>query len=103
VVTTVRSLEKAEDIQRAHPGIPKSALDFAIVKDIAQEGVFDEVVKSDPPFEAVVSHLKRSFALKRQSEHRLSSRFTLRRHTTTTRQTPERTCLTQLYWALWAF
>lgn len=32
----------------------KDKLDFAIVKDIAQKGAFDEAVKSDPPFEAVI-------------------------------------------------
>ncbi|RFU34183.1 hypothetical protein B7463_g2155, partial [Scytalidium lignicola] len=54
VVTTVRSIEKAEKIRKAYPNVPKSSLDFVIVKDIAQEGAFDEVVKSDPPFEAVI-------------------------------------------------
>jgi hypothetical protein len=53
-VTTVRSQEKADKIAEAHPDVPKSKLGFAIVEDIAQEGAFDEAVKSDPPFEAVI-------------------------------------------------
>ncbi|KIW08307.1 uncharacterized protein PV09_01226 [Verruconis gallopava] len=54
VVTTVRSQEKADKIAKAHPTYGKDKLDFAIVEDIAQEGAFDEAVKSDPPFEAVI-------------------------------------------------
>ncbi|KAI9820201.1 MAG: methylglyoxal reductase (NADPH-dependent) gre2 [Pycnora praestabilis] len=54
VVTTVRSPEKASKIKDAHPNAPKDKLDFAIVKDIAQVGAFDEAVKSNPPFEAVI-------------------------------------------------
>ncbi|KAI9732521.1 MAG: methylglyoxal reductase (NADPH-dependent) gre2 [Cirrosporium novae-zelandiae] len=55
VVTSVRSLEKAKQIQAAHPDIPKSKLDFAIVEDIAQPGAFDEAVKSDPHGIAVIT------------------------------------------------
>ena len=51
VVTTVRSDEKGEFLVKAHPG---KKLSYVIVKDIAQEGAFDEAVKSDPPFDAVV-------------------------------------------------
>lgn len=54
VVTTVRSQEKADKIKEAHPQVGKDKLDFAIVEDIAHEGAFDEAVKSDPPFEAVI-------------------------------------------------
>jgi len=54
IVTTVRSQEKADKIKEAHPGVPKTKLDFAIVEDIAQEGAFDKAVISDPPFEAVI-------------------------------------------------
>jgi hypothetical protein len=54
VVTTVRSQEKANTIKEAHPNVPKEKLDFAIVEDIAKVGAFDEAVKSDPPFEAVI-------------------------------------------------
>ena len=32
----------------------KDKLDFAIVEDIAKENAFDEAVKSDPPFEALI-------------------------------------------------
>jgi len=53
-VTTVRSQEKANKIREAHSNLGKDKLDFAIVEDIAVEGAFDEAVKSDPPFEAVV-------------------------------------------------
>lgn len=52
-MTTVRSQEKADKIKEAHPKAGDK-LSFAIVKDIAQEGAFDEAVKSDPPFEAVI-------------------------------------------------
>ncbi|KAI5309802.1 methylglyoxal reductase (NADPH-dependent) gre2 [Ascosphaera atra] len=54
VVTTVRSQQKADKIREAHPGVPESKLAFAIVPDIAQPDAFDEAVKSDPPFEAVI-------------------------------------------------
>jgi len=54
VVTTVRSQEKAQKIKDAHPKASKETLDFAIVEDIAKEGAFDEAVKSNPPFEAVI-------------------------------------------------
>ncbi|KAJ9138809.1 Methylglyoxal reductase (NADPH-dependent) gre2 [Pleurostoma richardsiae] len=54
VVTTVRSQSKAAKIKEAHPSYGKDKLDFAIVPDIAVEGAFDEAVKSDPPFEAVI-------------------------------------------------
>lgn len=54
VVTTVRSQEKADRIKAAHPSYAKDKLDFSIVPDIAQEAAFDEAVKSDPPFEAVI-------------------------------------------------
>jgi len=54
VVTTVRSQEKANKIKEAHSDVGKDKLDFAIVEDIAQPNAFDEAVKSDPPFEAVL-------------------------------------------------
>lgn len=54
VVTTVRSQEKANKIKEAHPNVSEKQLSFAIVEDIAQEGAFDQAVKSDPPFEAVI-------------------------------------------------
>lgn len=54
VVFTVRSNEKGQKILDNHPGVPTSKLSYVLVKDIAQEGAFNEAVKSDPPFEAVI-------------------------------------------------
>ena len=54
VVTTVRSQAKADKIKEAYPKLDKSQLDFAIVEYIAQPNAFDEAIKSDPPFEAVI-------------------------------------------------
>jgi nucleoside-diphosphate-sugar epimerase len=54
VVTTVRSQENANKIREAHPNVPKSRLDFAIMEDIAKEGAFDEEVTSNTLFEAVI-------------------------------------------------
>ncbi|KAI1982577.1 Glycine-rich RNA-binding protein 2, mitochondrial [Ophidiomyces ophidiicola] len=54
VVTTVRSPEKAQRIRDAHPGVPPSTLDFAIVPDIAQPNAFDKAVVSEPPFDIVI-------------------------------------------------
>lgn len=55
VVTTVRTQEKADKIEADNKeAVEKDQLGFAIVPDIAQEGAFDEAVKSDPPFEVVL-------------------------------------------------
>ncbi|KAL4927618.1 mitochondrial 37S ribosomal protein bS1m [Aspergillus undulatus] len=54
VVTTVRSEEKGDKILAAHPNTPKEKLSYVIVKDIAQDGAFDEAVKSNPPFDYVL-------------------------------------------------
>jgi nucleoside-diphosphate-sugar epimerase len=54
VVTTVRSDEKGQKLLENHPSVPQSKLSYVIVKDIAVEGAFDEAVKSDPLFDAVV-------------------------------------------------
>ncbi|KAL4914696.1 NAD(P)-binding protein [Aspergillus aurantiobrunneus] len=54
VVTTVRSEEKGDKILAAHPNTPKEKLSYVIVKDIAQNGTFDEAVKSNPPFDYVL-------------------------------------------------
>lgn len=54
VVFTVRSDEKGQKILNNHPGTPSTKLSYVIVRDIAQEGAFDEAVKSDPPFDAVL-------------------------------------------------
>jgi hypothetical protein len=53
----VRSQEKADRIAKANSKYGKDKLDFAIVPDIAQEDAFEEAIKSDPPFEAVVRDL----------------------------------------------
>jgi len=53
VVTTVRTQEKADKIKEQYTKYADK-LSFAIVPDIAQPGAFDEAVKSDPPFEAVL-------------------------------------------------
>lgn len=54
VVTTVRSSDKADLIRTTHPGIPNSKLDVVIVEDIAKVGCFDDAVRADPPFDAVI-------------------------------------------------
>lgn len=54
VVGTVRSQEKADKIKAQYKGKYEDKLSFVIVPDIAQPGAFDEAVKSDPPFEAVL-------------------------------------------------
>ncbi|CAI6340362.1 unnamed protein product [Periconia digitata] len=55
VVTTVRTQEKADKIKLDHKSeVENGQLGFTIVPDIAQEGAFDEAVKSEPPFEAVL-------------------------------------------------
>jgi len=51
VVTTVRSDEKGQFLLNSHKG---KKLSYVVVKDIAQEGAFDDAVKSDPPFDAVL-------------------------------------------------
>lgn len=51
VVTSVRSETKAQMLRDTFPDVGKDRLDFVFVADIAQEGAFDEAVKSDPPFE----------------------------------------------------
>ncbi|KAH8705833.1 putative NAD dependent epimerase/dehydratase [Talaromyces proteolyticus] len=51
VVTTVRTLEKAQDM-RTHFSSDK--LDFVIVEDIAKLDAFDKAVVNDPPFDAVI-------------------------------------------------
>ncbi|KAJ5559643.1 hypothetical protein N7513_002042 [Penicillium frequentans] len=53
-VVTVRSEEKGKRILDAHPDTPKEKLSYVIVKDVAQDGAFDEAVKSNPPFDYVL-------------------------------------------------
>lgn len=50
---TVRSEEKAQKLLNAHPKY-KGKLDYVIVPELAQLGCFDEAVKSDPPFDAIL-------------------------------------------------
>ena len=47
----MRSDEKGQFLVDSHKG---KKLSYVIVKDIAQEGAFDEAVKSNPPFDAVL-------------------------------------------------
>lgn len=54
VVTTVRNDDKKDAIKRAYPEIGRERLDFATVKDVAEEGAFDNAVISEPPFQAVI-------------------------------------------------
>jgi nucleoside-diphosphate-sugar epimerase len=54
VVFTVRSTAKGDKILSNHPDIPKERLSYVIVEDIAKEDAFDEAIKSDPPFDAVL-------------------------------------------------
>ncbi|KAF7716202.1 NAD dependent epimerase/dehydratase family protein [Penicillium ucsense] len=53
-VFTVRSIEKGKRILENHPDAPKERLSYVIVKDVAQDGAFDEAIKSDPPFDYVL-------------------------------------------------
>ncbi|KAB5540305.1 hypothetical protein GE09DRAFT_970292 [Coniochaeta sp. 2T2.1] len=53
VVTRVRSQDKANILKHTYPDLEPDKLNFAIVKDMAVEGTFDEVLKSDV-FEAVI-------------------------------------------------
>lgn len=50
---TVRTEEKAQKLLAAHSKYA-SQLDYVLVPDIAETGCFDEAVKSDPPFEAII-------------------------------------------------
>ncbi|KAK4981985.1 hypothetical protein LTR28_002863, partial [Elasticomyces elasticus] len=43
-----------DKIKEAHSKYGKDKLDFVLVEDIAKEEAFDEAVKSNPPFEAVI-------------------------------------------------
>jgi len=54
VVFTVRSQEKGDKIKNNHKDAGNDKLSYVIVEDIAKEGAFDQAVKSDPPFEAVL-------------------------------------------------
>lgn len=62
VITTVRSQDKAKKIHDAHSNLGKDKLETAIVPDIAQEGAFDEVVKT--PGIDIVLHTASPFHFK---------------------------------------
>lgn len=49
----IRSQSKADQVSSDFSSY-KSQLDFGIVPDITTPGAFDEVVKSDPPFDIVI-------------------------------------------------
>lgn len=49
---TVRSTEKGERIREKHRAVGN--LSYVVVEDIAKKGAFDEAVKSNPPFDAVI-------------------------------------------------
>lgn len=52
---TVRSEDKAQKLLNAHKSfVDAGKLDYAIVRDIAEPNAFDEAVKSDKPFEAIL-------------------------------------------------
>ena len=53
-MTSVRSIAKGENFLKNHHGVTKEKLDYVVVEDIADPTAFDEVIKSDPPFEAVI-------------------------------------------------
>lgn len=61
-MTTVRSQDKAQKIHEAHSSLGKDKLETVIVPDIAQEGAFDEVVKT--PGIEVVLHTASPFHFK---------------------------------------
>ena len=54
VVTTVRSTEKAQQMRLDRPDISASQLEYAIVRDIAQLGAFDEAIQQNLPLDAVI-------------------------------------------------
>jgi nucleoside-diphosphate-sugar epimerase len=54
VVTTVRSTEKAQQMRLDRPHISASQLEYAIVRDIAQLGAFDDAVQQNPALDAVI-------------------------------------------------
>ncbi|KGO76949.1 NAD-dependent epimerase/dehydratase [Penicillium italicum] len=53
-VVTVRSEEKGKRIIEAHPDVSNEKLSYVIVNDVAEDGAFDEAVKSNPPFDYVL-------------------------------------------------
>lgn len=49
----VRSQAKADQVRKDNPSAGET-LDFGIVPDLTAPGAFDEVIKVDPPFDAVI-------------------------------------------------
>lgn len=54
MVTSVRTEEKGQVLKKSFSNAKKGQLDYVVVKDVAVEGAFDNVIKSDPPFEIVI-------------------------------------------------
>jgi nucleoside-diphosphate-sugar epimerase len=54
VIFTVRSDDKGRKILSNHFGVPLDKLNYVIVADIAKSTAFEEAVKSNPPFDAVL-------------------------------------------------
>lgn len=54
VVCSVRSDLKGQQVLKANPEVPPSKLSYVIVDDVAKDRAFDDAVKSEPPFDAVL-------------------------------------------------
>lgn len=54
MVTSVRSEDKGRALKKSFPNAKEGQLDYVIVKDVAVEGAFENVIKSEPPFEIVI-------------------------------------------------
>ncbi|KAH8799823.1 hypothetical protein F5884DRAFT_117849 [Xylogone sp. PMI_703] len=54
VVVTVRSEDKGRKILAAYPRVTRDQLSYVIVRDIVEEGAFDNAVKTEPPFQFVI-------------------------------------------------
>lgn len=50
----MRSQAKADIISQSFSGYSPDKLGFVFVPDVGQLGAFDEAVRSDPPFDAVI-------------------------------------------------
>lgn len=62
MVTTVRNQAKADEVRSVFPDYPSDRLGFVFVPDVGQPDAFDEAVKSEPHFEAVI-HTASPFSL----------------------------------------
>lgn len=54
VVTSVRTEEKGQALKKLFSNAKKGKLDYVIVKNVAVEGAFDNVIESNRPFEIVI-------------------------------------------------